>query len=247
MPRQKTKLNLKSSIYTVLLIGTANIALADNVSSTPVANNVPANSSSVNLNTASNNNVSRSAQSSTDTSDADFNRFFINGSFGAAGVSNGSGGGAIGPAYSLNAGFNFNKTFAVEAGYTGMAGLNVAAIPDAIFGYYGSPGLNYNIFDVAFRSTLHLSKYFSFYGKLGGAIENATWSGSYTSSYYSVPDVAPGPNTTSFGALLGGGASVDLGSIGLFFELDQFLAITGQNSATPSNYTSGLFGIQYNF
>lgn len=224
--------------FSVLLFATKSFA-ATNQSSVTTNNNDDSDASSQTQNS--------SAQQPVKPTNSDFNHFFINGAFGAGGsdMNTNSPNASFGPAYSLNFGYNFNETMAIEAGYTQMDGMNITSY--ALSPFTGiSSTLQYSIFDVAFRPTLHLSNYFSFYGKLGGAIENATWNNtSFSSSLWD--GSPPGPNTTSFGALIGGGASVDFGPISLFLELDQFIAISGSDSATPADYFSSMLGVQYNF
>lgn len=228
---RKINLNIKNILYTIFLLGVSQVALADNVSG---------NNSDASAVSTTNTNPNTTTKS-VDTSDDNFHRFFVNGAIGG-GIANSNDGSSYGGGFAgmVNVGFNFNKTFAIEGGYTGTSSTPDNLVVNSILGI---PTLNYSLYDLAMRSTLHLGQYFSFYGKVGGAIEQANWTqGSFWGQNYQ-----PGPNTTSFGALLGGGASVDLGPIGIFLEFDQYLAITGQNAATPANLSLINLGLQYNF
>lgn len=68
-------------------------------------------------------------------------------------------------AATLNAGYAFDRAFAIEGGY--------AWLPSS---QYGASQYN-NIFDVAAKGTLPLSKVFSLYGRLGAGVNFQSFSG----------------------------------------------------------------------
>ena len=98
------------------------------------------------------------------------------------------------PDLSANAGYNFNRAFALEGGLTYLPSLQ------------GGQLATYTIYDVAARGTIPLSNVFSLYGRLGLATAYSSWSGSMcTPAIYQNTG-----NAWNYGGLAGVGTSFAL-------------------------------------
>jgi OmpA-OmpF porin, OOP family len=130
----------------------------------------------------------------------------------------------------LNAGYNFNQYFAVEGGYALLDGNN-----------FNTTETN-NIFDVAAKGTLPLSRVFSLYGRLGVGLAYNTWSGTAVGS----PDSYCNQGA-SFVWLAGVGGSFKL-SDHFDLHLEDTMYIPQGSSDSPMGVTNlVLFGSQFNF
>ncbi len=136
-------------------------------------------------------------------------------------------------AATLNAGYNFNRAFALEGGYTNIASSE-----------FGATQTN-NIFDVAAKGTLALSEAFALYGRLGVGINTMSWGGTSnvgTPSWYCNSNSA-----TNFIGLAGLGGSFALTR---HFDLrveDTLYIPMGGGNATTGQINAVLGGVQYNF
>lgn len=119
-----------------------------------------------------------------------------------------------------SAGYNFNRAFALEGGYT--------MLPTQQSGQSSA----YNIFDAAIRGTLPLSSLFSLYGRLGVAM-------GYSCSACT--------GSANYGGLLGAGASFALSRhLDLRVEDYAFIPLNNPNNGFGNvNIVTG--GVQYNF
>jgi hypothetical protein len=130
---------------------------------------------------------------------------------------------------SFNAGYSFNRGFALEAGYNIFASSQFDATVAS------------NIFDVAIKGTLPLSKVFSLYGRAG----NNSWSGT-SSTDGNGCSLCNNSISSNYGLALVG--------IGGSFRLNKHwdLRLEGSSYLPWSNtYTGNIgvmtFGTQYNF
>ena len=133
-------------------------------------------------------------------------------------------------AANINWGYNFNRGFALEAGWTTM--------PSKQWGHLD----NYNIYDIAAKGTIPLSDVFDLYGRLGVAGAYSSWTGTcFDPKYYQ--------QGSAWGmvGLAGVGASFNLSpSYSLYLENNNYIPVGKQSSAF--GYTSAVFfGFQYNF
>lgn len=136
----------------------------------------------------------------------------------------------------FNAGYNFNRNFALEGGYALLAsqqyGVSVAQ----------------NIFDIAAKGTIHLSDIFSIYGRLGGGFSNFTFNGTQNN----------GPAWFARSTFAAQNNAVGMGSVGGSFSLNKHFDLRiedtlyipvggngGQNTIGNTNLILG--GAQYNF
>lgn len=133
-------------------------------------------------------------------------------------------------AINMNWGYNFNRGFALEAGW--------AAMPSNQWGHLD----NYNIFDIAAKGTIPFNKTFDLYGKLGVAGAYSSWTGTCANTAY-----------TQQGSAWGGVGLATIGvafnlnpSFSLYLENNNYIPFGGQPNAFGYT-TSALFGFQYNF
>ncbi len=134
-------------------------------------------------------------------------------------------------ALGVNAGYNFNRGFALEGGWT--------ALPSQQSGQYSS----YNIYDVAVKGTIPLSNVFSLYGRLGAATAYSSWSGATC-----IPQVYQTTGSAwNYGGLAGVGASFVLSKhFDLRLEDYAYIPVAGDNgNFGTANIITG--GVQYNF
>ena len=131
----------------------------------------------------------------------------------------------------LNAGYNFNRYFAVEGGYNIMAGSQFDATAST------------NIFDAAAKGTLPLFKDFDLYGRAG-----LGWG---ITGHSGTPNVAncvlctQANNGNFMLGLAGAGASYEL-SKHFELHLEDTMYIPFTSSATGA-INAVTFGVQYNF
>jgi hypothetical protein len=136
-------------------------------------------------------------------------------------------------AATLNAGYAFNRSFGLEGGY--------AWLPSS---QYGASQYN-NIFDVAAKGTLPLSKVFSLYGRLGAGVNYQSFSG--TTNPGTPSSYCQNSTLTNFVGLAGVGGSFALSNhFDLRVEDTIYVPFGGGNqSAGATNLVLG--GVQYNF
>lgn len=133
----------------------------------------------------------------------------------------------------INAGYNFNDTFAVELGYN--------LLPSSQF---GSTTVTENVFDVAVKGTLPLSEMFSLYGRLGLGVGTNGWSGAMVNASNCILCNNNLSNTYGVG-LAGIGASFKL-SQHFDLRVEDYALVPFQNTYTgTANIVTG--GVQYNF
>lgn len=157
------------------------------------------------------------------------NGAYINANFGAATLQYLPTGSFI---FVANAGYNFNRGFALEGGYSQLTSSQ-----------FGATQTN-NIFDVAAKGTIHLSNIFALYGRLGTGINYMSWGGTATD--------APGwfanqRSSNNFMWLAAGGASFTLSKhFDLRLEDTLYIPMGGGNSTAGTiNAVTG--GVQFNF
>jgi len=136
-------------------------------------------------------------------------------------------------ATTLNAGYAFDRAFALEGGY--------AFLPSS---QYGASQYN-NILDVAAKGTLPLSSIFSLYGRLGAGINSQSFSG--TTNIGTPYSYCQNNSLTNFVGLVGVGGSFALSNhFDLRVEDTLYVPFGGGNqSAGATNLVLG--GVQYNF
>lgn len=133
---------------------------------------------------------------------------------------------------SFNAGFNFNRGFALEAGYTNIAGLQ-----------FGASQTN-NIFDMAVKGTVPLSSVLDLYGRLGGGVNYMSWGGSTSDAPSWFSEQRSSTNFVGLASL--GGSFVLSRHFDLHIEDTLFIPIGGGNAtAGQINMIQG--GVQFNF
>ncbi|MDD3266613.1 MAG: outer membrane beta-barrel protein [Burkholderiales bacterium] len=134
-------------------------------------------------------------------------------------------------ALGINAGYNFNRAFALEAGWTNLSS-----------NQYGVTSYD-NYYDVAVKGTLPLSDIFSLYGRLGGGINTTGFSGTA-----SVPNnCALCTSGSNYAWLAGLGASFALSQ---HFDLrieDYMILPMGGGNLGYGNINNITGGVQYNF
>jgi len=135
---------------------------------------------------------------------------------------------------SFNAGYNFNRAFALEGGAALLAGQQ-----------YGAADTAQMIFDMAMKGTIPLSEVFSLYGRLGVGFSTLTYNGTQNSG--------PSWFANSSGII---NSMVGLGSVGGSFKLDRHFDLRledtyyiplGSSGVTSGNVNQVLAGVQYNF
>lgn len=135
---------------------------------------------------------------------------------------------------SFNAGYNFNRAFALEGGAALLAGQQYNAADTAQM-----------IFDMAIKGTIPLSDVFSLYGRLGAGFSTYTYNGAQNSG--------PSWFANSSGVI---NSMVGLGSVGGSFKLDRHFDLRvedtyyiplGSSGVTSGNINQALVGVQYNF
>ena len=134
-------------------------------------------------------------------------------------------------AVGANAGYNFNRGFAVEGGWT--------VLPSQQSGQLST----YNLYDAAVRGTLPLSNVFSLYGRLGVAMGYSSWSGATCNpAVYQTTGSA-----YNYGGLAGAGVSFALSRhFDLRLEDYAFIPVDGQGgNFGGTNVVTG--GVQFNF
>lgn len=126
----------------------------------------------------------------------------------------------------LNAGYLFNRYFAVEVGYTYSPGYT--------YNYSGgSYSSNYYMLDVAAKGILPLSEVFALYGKLGAGYNNySSWSGCNGCS-------GPTYSGSNTGLLYGVGGQFNI-SHDWSLHLEDY-------TVTGSNPNFLMFGAEYKF
>lgn len=135
-------------------------------------------------------------------------------------------------AFGASAGYNFNRAFAVEGGWSNFASAQ-----------YGATAFN-NFYDVAVKGTLPLSKIFSLYGRLGGGINTNSISGIATGAS---DNFRNSNGSATFGALAGIGGSFVLSR---HFDLrveDYVIIPIGSGGGTFGNSNAIMGGVQFNF
>ncbi|MDD3266777.1 MAG: outer membrane beta-barrel protein [Burkholderiales bacterium] len=132
----------------------------------------------------------------------------------------------------FNAGYNFNRNFALEGGYNILTSSQ-----------YGSATTVTNIFDVAAKGTIPFSNLFSLYGRLGVGFGYDSWSGTANSSC----GVCSAANNSYGLGLVGVGASFALSkSFDLRIENTGYIPFT--NGSFNGNYMNAVTGgVQFNF
>lgn len=132
---------------------------------------------------------------------------------------------------SLNAGYNFNSSFALEGGYNILASSQ-----------YGATATS-SIFDIAAKGTLPLSEVFSLYGRAGLGYGIDGWSGtaSGTPSWLCAGQY----NANYATALVGVGGSFAL-SKHFDLRIEDYAFIPFSNTMT-GGMNIVTFGTQYNF
>lgn len=134
---------------------------------------------------------------------------------------------------SLNAGYNFNRAFALEGGAALLSGKQYDVYSAQV------------IFDLAVKGTLPLSEVFSVYGRLGAGFSNLSYNGTQ--------DNGPAWFAKSSGSV---NSMVGLASLGASFKLDRHFDIRiednyyvplANGTATSGNANQALVGLQYNF
>lgn len=132
---------------------------------------------------------------------------------------------------SLNAGYNFNSSFALEGGYNILASSQ-----------YGATATS-SIFDIAAKGTLPLSEVFSLYGRAGIGYGIDGWSGtaSGTPSWLCAGQY----NANYATALVGMGGSFAL-SKHFDLRIEDYAFIPFSNTMT-GGMNIVTFGTQYNF
>lgn len=134
----------------------------------------------------------------------------------------------------LNAGYNFNRAFALEGGYNLFAGSQFGA------------SVATNIFDVAAKGTLPLSDIFSLYGRAGIGFGTNSWSGTLTNVSSNDCILCNNSLNSNYGlALVGIGGSFTL-SPHWDLRLEDTAYIPWSNTATGT-INALTFGTQYNF
>lgn len=130
----------------------------------------------------------------------------------------------------MNWGYNFNRGLALEAGWAGM--------PSEQWGKLD----NYNIYDIAVKGTIPLTKTFDLYGRLGVGAAYSSWSGSCGDpAYYS-----PGSAWSMVG-VAGIGAAFNLSpKFSLYLENNNYIP-TAETKGSFGSASSVMFGFQYNF
>lgn len=133
----------------------------------------------------------------------------------------------------INAGYNFNQALAIEVGDS--------ILPSSQF---GSTTVTENVFDVAVKGTLTLSRIFSLYGRLGVGLGTNNWSGSAPITDNCILCSHGLSNTYGIG-LAGIGASFKL-SPHFDLRVEDFALVPFKNTYTGTvNTVTG--GVQYNF
>lgn len=134
---------------------------------------------------------------------------------------------------SFNAGYNFNRAFALEGGAALLAGQQYNVDSAQM------------IFDMAVKGTIPLSDVFSLYGRLGAGFSTLTYNGTQNSG--------PSWFANSSGVI---NSMVGLGSVGGSFKLDRHFDLRvedtyyiplGSSGVTSGNVNQALVGVQYNF
>ncbi|MDD3267041.1 MAG: outer membrane beta-barrel protein [Burkholderiales bacterium] len=130
----------------------------------------------------------------------------------------------------INAGYNFNRNFALEGGYNLFANQQ--------FGVSTTT----NIFDVAAKGTLPLSESFSLYGRLGLGLGVNSWSGNANSNCV----LCQSNDSTYMLGLAGIGASYAL-SNNIDLHLEDTMYVPFASSFVGSSINAVTLGLQYNF
>ncbi len=134
----------------------------------------------------------------------------------------------------FNAGYNFNRAFAVEGGYNIFTGSQFGAT------------VTTNIFDVAVKGTIPLSSIFNLYGRTGLGLGMNGWSGT----------VIEAPNTNCILCNNGANSTYGLGLVGIggSFTLSRHFDLRLEDTAYlpfSNTYTGTInavtVGGQYNF
>lgn len=133
---------------------------------------------------------------------------------------------------SVNAGYNFNRGFALEGGYNVLANSQYGATTTS------------NIFDIAAKGTLPLSEVFSLYGRAGIGYGIDGWSGTANCSAPSC-FCSSSYNSNYAAGLVGVGGSFTLSKhFDLRIEDYAFIPFSNTMSGGMNIVT---FGTQYNF
>lgn len=132
----------------------------------------------------------------------------------------------------LNAGYNFNRAFALEGGYNVFANNQFGATTTT------------NIFDVAAKGTIPLSQAFNLYGRLGLGLGVNGWSG--TANTINCELCQSNNNSNYMLGLAGIGGSFTLNSH-FDLRLEDTMYIPFADTFTGSTINAVTFGVQYNF
>lgn len=163
-----------------------------------------------------------------ENSSLDYSGAYFDVGLGASRISNLPSGAATA---NLNWGYNFNKGFALEAGWAGM--------PSGQWGMLD----NYNVYGVAAKGTIPLSNTFSLYGRLGLGGAYSTWSGSCGDPLYTTPGSA-----WSMVGIAGVGVSFNLNqNFSLYLENNNYIPTASSAPGAFGDTSSLMFGMQYNF
>lgn len=131
----------------------------------------------------------------------------------------------------LNAGYNFNRGFALEGGYNLFANQQMGATTTT------------NIFDVAAKGILPFSEVFSLYGRLGAGLGINGWSGQCTTPNCGL---CQSNDSTYMLGLVGIGGSFALDK-SFDLRVEDSLYVPFGNTFVGSTINAVTFGVQYNF
>lgn len=131
----------------------------------------------------------------------------------------------------INAGYNFNKNFALEGGYNIFSGSQFGATTTA------------SIFDVAAKGTIPLNDVFSLYGRAGLGFGVNGWSGTSNTSNCVL---CQNNSSTYMLGLAGAGVSFAL-SRHFDLRLEDTLYVPFANTYAGSAINAVTGGVQYNF
>lgn len=134
--------------------------------------------------------------------------------------------------FAVNAGYNFNRGFALEAGWTGL-----------FSSQYGATAYN-NFADVAVKGTLPLSDLFSLYVRLGGGLNNTGFSGTAIGSGSNCLCNDSGGNNFAWLGGLGGSFAL---SRNIDLRVEDYMIMPMGGSSNYGNINNIMGGVQYNF
>lgn len=131
----------------------------------------------------------------------------------------------------LNAGYNFNRAFALEGGYNLFANNQFGATTTT------------SIFDIAAKGTIPLSQVFNLYGRFGIGLGLNGWSGTTDTTNC---ELCQSNNSTYMLGLAGIGGSFTLDRH-FDLRLEDTMYVPFANTFTGSTINAITLGIQYNF